>query len=97
MEIAKSETGALQQQVSRRLLALQGLIATNYNQIELYEKELLPQSEELLAVAQRLWQAGEFPYSAYTDRIAAALKMKLLYWDVVLGYNALVLEYEILK
>ena len=61
-------------------------------QLEYYENEGLPLSEQLLKNADLLFYTGEIGYVEYIQNIDRAVEIKIAWMDTLLNYNETILE-----
>lgn len=61
-------------------------------QLEYYENEGLPLSEQLLKNADLLFYTGEIGYVEYIQNIDSAVAIKIAWMDTLLSYNETILE-----
>jgi len=61
-------------------------------QLEYYENEGLPLSEQLLKNADLLFYTGEIGYVEYIQNIDRAVEIKISWMDTLLSYNETILE-----
>lgn len=92
LELGEARKGNYIRQVNNDLLLLQGEIDLYDEKLDLYENELLPMADTLLADAREAWQAGDTERQLWLATLAEALTYKKEYLDLIYNHNLRVIE-----
>jgi outer membrane protein TolC len=96
---AKVQSAQFDQSVANNTVYLKTLSAFNElkneeNQVTFYQKEILPQAEEIFRAASRSYEAGEVNYIEFLQAQKTMIDSRSNYIDALLSYNLSIVSIE---
>jgi heavy metal efflux system protein len=87
LQIAEEENQLLKNELHIKLSDAFNNYQNAEKQVELYNKEILPQAEEIFRIAQKSYEAGEINYMEYLQSKSTFINSKIDYIETLLTFN----------
>jgi cobalt-zinc-cadmium resistance protein CzcA len=86
----------LKQQFSNEFAATKSNYLRLYDEILLYEKTILVNSDQIISIAKKQYDAGEIDFIQWVNKTDQAVKSKLDYFTLIDSYNTAAIQYQYL-
>jgi outer membrane protein TolC len=81
-------------EVYNTILSSYNELKSGEQQVRLYQKDVLPQAEEVFRTATKSYEAGEITYMEFLQAQQTIMSAKSNYVDVLLAYNLSLVSLE---